>query len=255
MTDDLISLRILLVTPSVPERDLLRQSAAMAPIPLEVLEADDAPGALRELARGAIDVAFVDGALPQPERLAIAAAARSCGAPPFLLLLAATHDEAETIATDATCDGAAVKPVGEEEAIAFVQRSIAVRLPSRVLVVDDSATMRSIVRKILAGSRFRMEVAEASEGIAALKQIASGRFDVVILDYNMPGLNGVETLSEIRRLSPQVSVVLMTSAPDQAIADRARAVGAVAFLRKPFYPSDIDTVICGVLGLRAPRRG
>ena len=80
-----------------------------------------------------------------------------------------------------------------------------------MLVVDDSPTMRSIVRKILAASRFRLDIAEAQEGIEALKQIASGKFDLVFLDYNMPGLNGVETLSEIKRQFPKLGVVIMTS--------------------------------------------
>ena len=64
--------------------------------------------------------------------------------------------------------------------------------------------MRSIVRKILVASRFRLEIAEAQEGIEALKQIATGKFDLVFLDYNMPGLNGVETLAEIKRQYPNL---------------------------------------------------
>jgi CheY-like chemotaxis protein len=73
----------------------------------------------------------------------------------------------------------------------------------------------------------------------------------VFLDYNMPGLNGLETLSEIKRLHPLVQVVLMTSVEDDAIARRARTAGAAAFLRKPFYPADIDAVLHGIYGLRA----
>jgi FixJ family two-component response regulator len=46
----------------------------------------------------------------------------------------------------------------------------------------------------------------------------------------------------------------MTSQPDEAIAERARVAGAAAFLRKPFYASDIDAVLCGVFGLRMPGR-
>jgi len=125
-----------------------------------------------------------------------------------------------------------------------------VRLPSRVLVVDDSATMRSIVRKLLSASRFRLEIAEAEDGIQALKQMGAGRFDFVVLDYNMPGLNGVETLSEIKRQYPRVGVVMMSSAQDEGVAERARAAGAAAFLRKPFYASDIDAVLHSVYGLQ-----
>jgi CheY-like chemotaxis protein len=124
-------------------------------------------------------------------------------------------------------------------------------VPSRVLVVDDSATQRGIVRKLLTGVRFPLQIAEAEDGIEALKQLAAGKFDFVFLDYNMPGLNGLETLSEIKRLHPLIQVVLMTSVEDDAIARRARTAGAAAFLRKPFYPADIDAVLHGIYGLRA----
>jgi CheY-like chemotaxis protein len=75
----------------------------------------------------------------------------------------------------------------------------------------------------------------------------------VFLDYNMPGLNGFETLSEIKRESPNVAVVMMTSTVDDAIADRAHASGALAFLKKPFYPADIDRVLERYYGLHTPR--
>ncbi len=105
--------------------------------------------------------------------------------------------------------------------------------------------MRSIVRKILSASRFALEVQEAEEGIAALGLLRTGNFGIVFLDYNMPGLNGFETLSEIKREIPGVAVVMMTSTLDNAIADRAHASGALAFLKKPFYPKDIDAVLGG----------
>jgi CheY-like chemotaxis protein len=114
--------------------------------------------------------------------------------------------------------------------------------------------MRSIVRNLLTGTRFPLEIAEAQEGIEALKQIASGAFDFVFLDYNMPGLNGVETLSEIKRQYPRVQVVIMTSLQDEAVAQRAKAAGAAAFLKKPFYPDDVEAVLHGIYGLRASAR-
>jgi CheY-like chemotaxis protein len=72
----------------------------------------------------------------------------------------------------------------------------------------------------------------------------------VFLDYNMPGLNGVETLSEIKRQYPRVKVVIMTSTQDETVAERARAAGAAAFLRKPFYPADVEAVLYSIHGLR-----
>jgi CheY-like chemotaxis protein len=69
----------------------------------------------------------------------------------------------------------------------------------------------------------------------------------------MPGLNGFETLSEIKRETPNVAVVMMTSTIDNAIADRAHASGALAFLKKPFYPADIDTMLQRYYGLYTVR--
>ena len=60
-------------------------------------------------------------------------------------------------------------------------------------------------------------------------------------------------MSEIKRESPNVAVVMMTSTVDNAIADRAHASGALAFLKKPFYPADIDAVLERYYGLHAPR--
>jgi len=111
------------------------------------------------------------------------------------------------------------------------------------------------VRKILSASRFAFDVHEASEGISALEQLGTGNFGLVFLDYNMPGFNGIETLSEIKRLAPHVSVVMMTSAASDALIQRAQAAGALAFLKKPFYPADIDTVIERHYGLHVASAG
>ncbi len=91
------------------------------------------------------------------------------------------------------------KPSRPEEAQCAVDRSIRVLVPTRVLVVDDSATMRSIVRKALAATRFPFEVSEAEEGLAALKLVREGDFHIVFLDYNMPDFSGLETLAEFKR--------------------------------------------------------
>jgi CheY-like chemotaxis protein len=134
------------------------------------------------------------------------------------------------------------RPKDTEEARKFIEQYVRMRTPKRILVVDDSSTMRSIVRKILSGSRYALEVSEADEGIAALKNIDRG-VDLVLLDYNMPGFNGIETLTEIKRVAPQVNVVIMTSTENTGLAYQAVASGAAAFLRKPFYPTDIDEIL------------
>jgi CheY-like chemotaxis protein len=182
------------------------------------------------------------------------AAARAAKPPPFIIAVMPTADGHAVPAGTSAVDGIVVKPASPQAAKAMINRCVRVRLKNRVLVVDDSSTMRGIVRKILSASRFNLEIAEAHEGIEALKQIGSGRFDVAIVDYNMPGLNGVETVSEIKRQHPRLGVVLMTSTPDDTIVEKARDAGAEAVLKKPFYASDIDAVLYSVFGLRAPAR-
>lgn len=151
-------------------------------------------------------------------------------------------------------DGIVVKPDGIEKAKVIIDRCIRLRIPTNVLIVDDSAALRGIVRKVLAATRFVLNIEESENGIAALKQIGDGKFDIVFLDDLMPDLNGLETLVAIKRRHPKVQVVFMISANDEVLGERARAAGAAAFLKKPFYPSDVDAVLRSYFGLRIPGR-
>jgi CheY-like chemotaxis protein len=253
MSDDLVSLKILLLSASAADRDLMRRGALAASVPVDVVEAEGASAARAKLAGNDIDVVFADAAIPVAERDAFIAQSRSMEQKPFVFLVAATVDEAQSL-SGVGADGAVVKPAKQSEAKSLIERCARLRLPNRVLVVDDSLTMRSIVRKILIGSRFRLEISEAQEGVDAIKQISTGKFDLVFLDYNMPGLNGVETLAGLKRQSPNLHVVIMTSQADDVLAERARRAGAAAFLKKPFYPADIDAILHRIFGLQVQSR-
>jgi CheY-like chemotaxis protein len=251
MVDDLlISLRILLFSGSAEERDLLRSGAVTAFVPVELVEAGGSAAARAKIADNPVDIVFADASIPAAERAAFIAQVRSMEQRPFVLLVAATAEQARVLANEGA-DSVVMRPADADQAKALIERCARLRLPNRVLVVDDSLTMRSIVRKILVASRFRLDLSEAQEGVDALRQIASGKFDLVFLDYNMPGLNGVETLSEIKRQCPDLHVVIMTSTTDEGVAERARRAGAVAFLKKPFYPADIDAILHRIFGLQA----
>ena len=150
-------------------------------------------------------------------------------------------------------DGTLAKPASPEDARKLVEICIRAKIPTRVLIVDDSGRCAASCARFSRPAVLRWICQEAEEGIAALNQLRSGNFGMVFLDYNMPGLNGFETLSEIKRESPNVAVVMMTSKVDEAMAGRARASGALAFLKKPFYPADIDAVLTTYYGLSAQR--
>jgi CheY-like chemotaxis protein len=247
MSGDLISLRMLLVTAAPSEQNLWRQGTALASVPIEFSSAD-AVDAGKMLAKGGVDICIIDSRLSGNDKDAVLNAARVSEPQPFVVLSAQ-----DTNARLGGCDGTLTKPKTPEEARRLVELCVRVKIPTRVLIVDDSSTIRSIVRKILSASRFALVIHEAEEGIAALNQLRTGNYGMVFLDYNMPGLNGFETLSEIKRESPNVAVVMMTSQMERALAERARAGGAHAFLKKPFYPIDIDGVLARYYGLNVPK--
>jgi CheY-like chemotaxis protein len=127
------------------------------------------------------------------------------------------------------------------------------RLPRRVLVVDDSVTVRSVIRKVLQSSRYRIEVDEAGDGKAALEAAAKQKFDVVLLDCNMPGIDGFTTLSTFLSKHSDTKIVMVTATNDTKNADKARAAGAHDVLCKPFYAKDVDGVMNRLHGLIAPK--
>ncbi len=237
MSGDLVSLRVLVATAVPAQQELWQRGAAMASLPIDCAAAD-AAASTALLRRDAMDICIVDQDLPAVEKAAVIAAARA--AQPAPLVFMSLPRGSRRIAT---VDGVLAKPASPESAQKVIELCARAKIPTRVLIVDDSSTMRSIVRKILAASRFAFDVHEAAEGFAALEQLKSGKFGLVFLDYNMPGFNGIETLSEIKRVAPKVSVVMMTSTATEAIIERAQSSGALAFLKKPFYPTDIDAVI------------
>jgi CheY-like chemotaxis protein len=246
MSGDLVSLHMLVVAAAPSQQELWRQGAALASVPIDFTAAD-AAAAKAALKGGGVDICVVDTGLSEGDKTAVIAAARAEKPAPLLFASLARGDR-----TPEQVDAALVRPAKAEDACKLVEICVRGKIPTPILIVDDSSTMRSIVRKILSASRFALDVHEASEGIAALEQLGSGKFSLVMLDYNMPGLNGIETLSEIKRVAPNVSVVMMTATFDKVLAERARAAGALAFLKKPFYPADIDTVLMRYFGMHAP---
>jgi CheY-like chemotaxis protein len=249
MTDELLTFCVVVASASPDCRRLLRQAAVDVSMPIEVVEAENAAAACRAL--GSADYVYLDASLPSADCSQVVSAARGATKPPFTVTLTATGTANAPLTTDAV----AIKPVSLDEARNLFERSIHIRLPSRVLIVDDSSTMRSIVRKILSVTRFPFEVSEADEGQAAIKRVSEAEFDIVFLDYHMPGFSGLETLSAFKREGRRITVIVMTSAPDQAISQQVREAGA-AFLKKPFYPADIEAVLAQHYGLTAlnPKR-
>jgi CheY-like chemotaxis protein len=121
----------------------------------------------------------------------------------------------------------------------------------KVLVVDDSKLARMAVAKALGGlypDWTRVEAANADEAIAALEEQQP---DVVVLDFNMPGRDGLDVAAQLRRSRPAMPVAVISANHQQEIIDRANAVGAT-FLSKPLTePALRDFLAAAVRQIRA----
>jgi two-component system nitrogen regulation response regulator GlnG len=103
---------------------------------------------------------------------------------------------------------------------------------TKILVVDDEEEIRALLVEVLQGRGF--EVVTAEDGAAALEQVPRQQPAVILLDLTMPRLNGLEALPEIKRLDPEVPVIICTAHADLPTAVRAMKLGAYDYITKPF---------------------
>ncbi len=101
----------------------------------------------------------------------------------------------------------------------------------RILLVDDDPADVRLYRAMLAAAGH--EVVVRDSGVEAVELAGGERFDLVVTDFQMPGLKGDVTLSLLRVRLPSLPVIILTSDPSPALERRARTLGAAGFLRKP----------------------
>jgi two-component system KDP operon response regulator KdpE len=106
----------------------------------------------------------------------------------------------------------------------------------RVLVVDDDPQIRRVMRMTLTGQGY--EVDDAREGGAALEKVREQRFDLVLLDMNMPGMGGLETCRTIRAQS-DVAIIMLTVRDAESDKVEALDAGADDYITKPYNPSEL----------------
>ena len=122
----------------------------------------------------------------------------------------------------------------------------------RVLVVDDEPLIRWSLRETLEQSGHT--VVEAEDRDSALRRLSEADvpFDVVLLDYRMPGSNDLSLLAAIRRLTPSSAVIMMTAFDTPEITAGALDLGAYRLIRKPFEVSDVAALVLQAHTLSAP---
>ena len=122
---------------------------------------------------------------------------------------------------------------------------------ARLLVVDDEANLRAALRDLLSLMGYYVE--EAQSGSEALKLLENSSFDLMLLDIRMPGMSGVEVMNCVRKLYPDMSIVILTAHATLESAVAAVRLGAVDYMLKPFNIEDLGTTISHALKERSQR--
>lgn len=121
-----------------------------------------------------------------------------------------------------------------------------------VLIVDDSNAMRAVIKKIVTISGFQMnQCLEAGNGREALEILSENWVDIIISDINMPEVNGLELMDQLRKNETfkDIPVIMITTEGSSERMQEAFNRGAKGFIKKPFLPEDIRKILHQVIGV------
>ncbi|GIP56538.1 response regulator [Paenibacillus woosongensis] len=121
-------------------------------------------------------------------------------------------------------------------------------MANRILIVDDAAFMRMMIRDILTKNGFEV-VGEAQDGAQAVEKFKELQPDLVTMDITMPEMDGIAALKEIKQLDPNAKVIMCSAMGQQAMVIDAIQAGAKDFIVKPFQSDRVIEAINKTLGL------
>jgi two-component system chemotaxis response regulator CheY len=121
-------------------------------------------------------------------------------------------------------------------------------MTAKILTVDDSASIRLTTRVTLSNAGYA--VTEAVDGLDGLSKLQAGEYDLVVTDLNMPNMDGLTMIRELRKLPAHmgVPVIFLTTESDGELKAQAKAAGATGWLTKPFDPESLVKIAKKVLG-------
>ena len=117
-----------------------------------------------------------------------------------------------------------------------------------ILALDDSASVRQMVKLTLSSAGYA--VVEAGDGLEGLKQAKATACQMVVTDLNMPNMDGLAFIQELRQIPTYkgVPIVFLTTESDDGVKQAAKAAGATGWITKPFKPEQLAAVAKKLLG-------
>jgi DNA-binding NtrC family response regulator len=115
----------------------------------------------------------------------------------------------------------------------------------KILLVEDETVLREALQEWLVGDGYAVEVAESGE--EAVERIKKEEFGVIVLDLRLPGIDGLRVFEEAKDVNPEIKGVIITAYPSKETLTRAKEIGLLDYLPKPFKIEDLEKIISGAL--------
>jgi two-component system, chemotaxis family, chemotaxis protein CheY len=124
-------------------------------------------------------------------------------------------------------------------------------MTANILTVDDSVSMRLLLSATLSSGRY--QVAEACDGVEALEYAGRNKVDLVLADVNMPRMDGITLVSNLRSLAGyrDTPILMLTTESGADLKAKAKQAGATGWIVKPFNPSQLLNTVAKVLAAKA----
>ncbi len=115
----------------------------------------------------------------------------------------------------------------------------------KILMVEDEVVLREALQDWLSADGYEVEVAGTGE--EALEKIKKEEFGVIVLDLRLPGIDGLRVFEEARDVKPEIKGVIITAYPSNETLTKAKEIGLLDYLPKPFNVEDLEKIISGAL--------
>jgi DNA-binding NarL/FixJ family response regulator len=219
---------------------------------MEIEEASDGAQALDQAKAGHHDLVFTDIKMPGASGLEVTRAVKSDGRATVVCVVTAYDlPEYRTAAQDSGADHFIVKDESTEDVVVALVESILARR-IKALIIEDDDSFRSLLHEMLSLHWPDMIVAEAGDGAQALREAAVLSPDLLLLDLNLPGSNGLELLSPITSSARVPTIVIITGYDRPEFRSTASRYGVAHYVTKDSsIDEELRRIVGGILAAKA----